>query len=90
MGMFDTDGKRVATEHLREARAALQELRVILDEVDGELQRAISEEDDQRAFPVVWVEMLQAKLLKVTCEISRCNGAVLVRATEPQKTEAVH
>ncbi|MBU2036957.1 hypothetical protein KJ866_02010 [Patescibacteria group bacterium] len=87
MGMHDTTAKEVATKRLREAQRKIKLLRSYL----GQIDQAIKHHEELRkgeAFHISWCEKMMGDALGIYNEIARCNGAVLVRATEPAKDKA--
>jgi len=81
MGIFDTNAEHVAMERLRAARQQVRELTEYLMEVD----RAMDEYEGG-TFPLGWADGITQRASAIQSEISRCNGAVLVRAIEPKTT----
>ncbi len=84
MGIFNTTAKEVADERLQEARKGIQDLQNYLSIVTKEIDRH-RELNQGRGFHIVWASGIMEKALVIYNEIARCNGAVLVRATEPSK-----
>lgn len=85
MGLFDTNRGEVARERLQDARKALAELIGFAQQAHDQMDRDIQVGPLTHAFPISWGSMMAEKLLTVNCEISRCNGALLVLGTEKKE-----
>ncbi len=86
MGMFDTTARIESDRMLEDAQKGIQSLQKWLTEMN----KAIKDQRANmpgRAFPINWGDVMMKKALGIYNEIARCNGAVLVRATEPAKDE---
>lgn len=77
MSIFDTDREKVAEERFSEAKKALGELQHLLVKMDKDFTGRVP----GMGFSIAWCTMAQEKINKISCEISRGNGALLVRST---------
>lgn len=80
MNLSGTDREEVALERLKDAQKALQELIEFAEDASAAMANEI-ERGSVRCFPISWGTVMTEKLAVVICEISRCNGALLVRST---------
>jgi len=78
-----TTARKVATEMFATALKELQSL----TELTQEVQKALTDrlepgKLDGLAFPIAWIGMMEEKLHNIRTDISRGNGAALVRSTQ--------
>lgn len=87
MALHDTTARKVAIERIREAQENIKSLKTYLDQVDQAIED-YCERDLGGPFYLDWGEGIIKDALAIYGNISRCNGALLVRATEPTKEKA--
>lgn len=80
MGLFNTDGEKVATERFGVAHKTLKGLMEYLELMDKAMANR-----KEGGFPVTWPAGIFEKALVIQSEISRGNGALLVRGTDPEE-----
>lgn len=78
MAMYDTDAKQVADEMIGNAKERIE----VLERVIGDMKRRLEERKPGRGFPTAYCDRVIQEALYVHNEISRANGAVLVRSTK--------
>jgi hypothetical protein len=84
MALHDTTARETATERLLEAKKNIKALKAYLDQVD----EAIDNHEKYTpgvGFHIEWGNGIMKGALAIFNEIARCNGATLVRATEPTR-----
>lgn len=86
MGLFDVDSSEVIIRLLKETLRHIESLQEWLDSMKKEVEKALAEEEENkngRAFSVSWCTIMMEKAINIFNGIARCNGASLVRGTEP-------
>lgn len=76
-----TNQKKVVIEFQESALKELIHLKNNIEIVGKELEMHVNRRDG-RAFPIDYVTMLEEKIRKIYCEISRANGAAVVYVDE--------
>jgi hypothetical protein len=83
MHLSGTNREKIVKERLREALDLVKKLKDLAGETEKALESRLKQEDGG-AFPISWCSLMTEKLLSVSNEVARANGAILVRATEKE------